>query len=103
MNQLYVISQNDLLQFGCPHCGCVDGGMFITWQSVSLWCCDDCAKEIVIVKKSIFEIFEMKIQDTDVLDYIGKHPYKGKSDCMISVETFLKLHPGSQDFNFRVN
>jgi hypothetical protein len=101
MNQLYVISQTDLLHFGCPHCGCVDGGMFLTWRNVSLWCCDNCAKEIAIVKKSIIEIFEMKIRDTNVLDYIGKHPYKVKSDCMITVRAFYNLY--HEFLNLQVN
>ena len=74
--QLFVISQFDLLNFGCPHCGCANGEVFVSWNSVSLWCCDDCAKEIAVVKDNLEEVLQVQIRNTDIQDLIGKHPYR---------------------------
>lgn len=90
MNELLVISQQELLQFGCPHCGCSQGGAFLSIGTCSLWCCEICAQESAIVEVSIAEILQMRVRNTDIKDLIGHHPYRTNicDDCMITVKKF---------------
>lgn len=77
MTQLFVISELDLLSFGCPHCGCIEGGIYLSWGSCSLWGCECCNHECAVVENSVQDI-QIEIRDTDVHDLIGKHPYNTK-------------------------
>lgn len=79
MSELIVINQLDLLAFGCPHCGCIKGGAFLSLGTCSLWSCETCAAECAVVEESICEMSEIKIRDTDICDLIGRHPYETKS------------------------
>jgi hypothetical protein len=88
--KLYVISQFDLAEFGCPHCGSTEGGAFLSYGTCSLWGCEQCASECAVVEGTVKEIFQIKVRDTDIQDLIGNHPYKDKgfNDRMIGVEKF---------------
>lgn len=96
MEQLIVINQLDLLAFGCPNCGCIKGGTFLSFGSWSLWGCETCAAEIAVVEKSICELSDIEIRDTDIRDLIGKHPYSDKREfddrIVISRLPPLSLH-----------
>jgi len=74
---LLVINQLDLLAFGCPSCGCVEGGTFLSFDTWSLWGCESCASECAVVEESVNEMSKIQIRDTDIRDLIGHHPYDG--------------------------
>ena len=80
---LLVISNFDLAKFGCPHCGSADGGTFIINGTCSIWICADCCEDCAVVGKSVEEIYQFTLRDTDVKDLIGNHPYQ-ESDCQIN-------------------
>lgn len=81
--ELLVISNFDLIKFGCPHCGSIEGGTFITNGTCTIWHCQDCQQDCAVVGKSIEEVNQFVIRDTDIRDLIGKHPYQD-SHCKIN-------------------
>lgn len=87
MTQLYVISQVDLNKFGCPYCGCGEGGVFLSFGTCSLWGCEACGYDSAVVKHSISEVFQIKFRYTSVRDFVGKHPHMFETqefnDCMV--------------------
>jgi hypothetical protein len=78
---LLVISNFDLMKFGCPHCGSFEGGIFIVSGTCSIWNCSVCLESCVVVGKYIKEV-SLTLRDTDLKDLIGNHPYK--NDCQIN-------------------
>jgi hypothetical protein len=94
--QLYVINQFDLRHYGCPYCGCEEGGVFLSFGTCSLWGCEACGYDSAVVEHSIKEVFQIQFRHTRVRDYVGKHPYKDQcqdlefDDCMVEVECWFK-------------
>jgi hypothetical protein len=83
MDTLLVISNFDLTKFGCPHCGSVEGGIFIVNGTCFIWSCDNCTEECAVVGKSVDEMSQFTIRNTDIKDLIGNHPYRDGS-CQIN-------------------
>lgn len=96
--QLYVINQFDLLKFGCPHCGCVEGVRFLSFGTCFIWGCEDCAEEIAVVKEKLDEVLQIKIRNTDIRNLIGRHPYRNCSDIVVP-----RLQPFTMPSNFLLN
>jgi ribosomal protein L37AE/L43A len=85
-HHLYVISREDLSQFGCPHCGCVEGVKYISYNTTFIWACESCRTDTAVVTSSINEINEIRVRNTNIHDIIGNHPYKRKfNDNMLIV------------------
>ena len=80
---LLVISNFDLTKFGCPHCGSLEGGIFLENGTCSIWSCGNCAEDSAVVGKSIEEISQFTLRNTDIKDLIGNHPYQN-GDCQIN-------------------
>lgn len=76
MNQLAVITRKDLSLFGCPHCSSKRGSKLISILDFYIWTCDDCEEESGIVKSKFIEIFSIELKNTDVMDFIDKHPFR---------------------------
>lgn len=79
--ELLVISNFDLIKFGCPYCGSLEGDIFIVNGSCSIWNCDNCIEIFAVVGKSVSEI-RFNITNTDIRDLIGNHPYQ--NNCEIN-------------------
>jgi len=84
---LLVISNFDLTKFGCPYCGSLEGCVFIINGTCYIWSCESCIKDCVVVGKSITEVAQFTLRNTDVKDLIGNHPYQNV-DCLINSFAF---------------
>jgi len=83
VDHLLVISNFDLTKFGCPHCGSPYGGEFIINGTCSIWICSSCNEDFAVVGKSVDEISQFTLRDTDIKNLIGNHPYM-ENDCKIN-------------------
>lgn len=79
----FVISNFDLVKFGCPYCGSLDGSTFIINGTCSIWGCHSCNKECAIVGRDLKEVHQFNIIDTKLVDFIGNHPFQ-TIDCQIN-------------------
>lgn len=90
MDQLFVISQTELVRFGCPHCGGKDGGEYLSFGTCCIWGCEDCKCECAVVESSVKEVFRIEVRNTDVQDLIGNHPYSGFNTQIFDVGLSLR-------------
>lgn len=97
-NQLVVITKTDLSLFGCPHCSSRDGSKLISLMDFYIWACDSCEGESAVVKSKLAEIFTMDLKNTDLVDLVGKHPFR---DSSIKIPIFESLN--KQPFQARAN
>lgn len=82
--ELLAISNFDLVKFGCPYCGSMDGHEFISNGTCSIWNCDHCQNDSVIVGNSVKEVQQFTIRNTDIKDLIGHHPFEDADGCTIN-------------------
>lgn len=91
--QLYVINHFDLKKYGCPYCGCEEGGVFLSFGTCSLWGCEACGYDSAIVQESINEVFKIQFRYTSVRDFVGNHPHMFEAselnDCMVEKHPWL--------------
>lgn len=85
--ELLVISNFDLMKFGCPYCGSLEGWVFIANGTCSIWSCCDCADDCLVVENDIEEIYQFTLRDTDIKDLIRNHPYQDDCGCQINSYT----------------
>jgi ribosomal protein L37AE/L43A len=76
---LLVISNFDLSRYGCPYCGALGGSIFIINGTCSIWSCSNCDNDCCVVGKSVEEVSQFTIRNTDIKDLIGNHPFQEES------------------------
>ena len=81
---MLVISNFDLTKFGCPNCGSIENEIFITNGTCSIWNCNDCFNDFIVVGNSIIELRQFIITNTQIRDMIGNHPYQYAVGCQIN-------------------
>jgi hypothetical protein len=77
MESICAISESEMLEYGCPHCGSVKVDTFLTMNSFGVCYCDTCGKEFVTAN-SVEELQEVPIRNTDITNLIGRHPITTK-------------------------
>jgi hypothetical protein len=85
METLLVISHLDLANYGCPHCGSSEGSAFFNNGSCSIYCCEHCCSDCLLVGSSVIEVEQFTLRNTDIRNLIGRHPYRND---IITINTF---------------
>lgn len=52
--------------------------------SCSIWSCRNCTKDSIVVGKSIEEVYQFTLRNTNIKDLIGNHPYQDSYNCQIN-------------------
>lgn len=72
--EVIAVSQNEMGQFGCPHCGYRSGSTYIQTGGTSLWLCGGCKRKTVILAAGVTK---SSIGIGDFYPELQSHPRRG--------------------------
>ena len=76
MNELMVVTHQDLQNYGCPHCGSFNGFTFLSGHGgFYSWSCEHCLDDCFAVQLSISEVDNITFKNTRILNMVGNHPF----------------------------
>ena len=84
---ILVISKKESFDFGCPYCGSCSDSAF-SFGGCEFLECRDCNCGSVLINESFDEVFQIKVDNTKLINLIGKHPFRRNSDSIIAIKPY---------------
>jgi hypothetical protein len=72
-DKIYLIRYEELLNYGCPNCGCCNGHDFFSMKTMSLWVCETCNREALVQFAEAPDEFCL-VDPANIIDSLDTHP-----------------------------